>query len=168
MSFEALRNDVVIWDKSVKDYNGRKRININKKDGLDKDTDVVIMKRTDYDRWMKDYNRLLTMEQAQDNSKITVDSIAEKFITPIESHYKSEISQLKQTVKDKDDEINRLKAVYQDYDKKVYNLGLMDILRHRNKDISDDFNSKIWIIPDSQVSDAEVMELDQSDDQDDG
>lgn len=158
--------DTIILDKKVNDYSGRKRININKKDGLDKDTDVVIMKRTDYDRWMKDYDRLLTMEQAQDNSKITVDSIAEKFITPIESHYKSEISQLKQTVKDKDDEINRLKAVYQDYDKKVYNLGLRDILRHRNRDISDDFNSKIWIIPDSQVTDAEVMELDNPDDQD--
>ena len=158
--------DTVILDKKVNDYSGRKRININKKDGLDKDTDVVIMKRSDYNKWMKDYDRLLTMEQAQDNSKITVDSIAEKFITPIESHYKDEISELKQTIRDKDKEINRLKAVYQEYDKKVYNLGLLDVLRHRNKDISDDFNDKIWIIPDSQVTDAEVMELDKPDDQD--
>ena len=147
-------------DKKVSDYSGRKRINITNSDGLVKDDEVVIMKKSDYDTLMTDYMRLRKMEQEQDNSKVTSDAIADKFITPIKDSYDDIINGLNDKITSKDKEINRLKAIYQDYDKQVYSLGLMDILRRNNKKISDDFNSKIWISSDDHlVTDAEVKKL---------
>ena len=151
-------------DKKVSDYSGRKRINITNSDGLVKDDEVVIMKKSDYDTLMTDYMRLRKMEQEQDNSKVTSDAIADKFIKPIQDSYTHQLNDIKdeykQTIASKDKEINRLKAIYQDYDKQVYSLGLMDILRRNNKKISDDFNSKIWISSDDHlVTDAEVKKL---------
>ena len=147
-------------DKKVSDYSGRKRINITNNDGLVKDDEVVIMKKSDHDALMTDYMRLIKMEQEQDNSKVTSDAIAEKFITPITDSYDDIIDGLNDKIDAKDKEINRLKAIYQEYDKQVYSLGFIDILKHRNRDISDDFNNKIWINPDdNMVTDAEVKKL---------
>ena len=47
-------------------------------------------------------------------------------------------------------------------------MGFMDILRHKNREISDDFKSKIWISPhDNMVTDAEVRKLNEPADSDD-
>lgn len=153
-----------IIDKKVSDYSGRKRINITNSDGLVKDDAVVIMKKSDYDNLITDYMKLLKKEQEQDNSKATADNITEKFIKPLQDSYTNQLNDIKeeykQTISSKDKEINRLKAIYQEYDKQVYSLGLLDILRRENKKISDDFNSKIWISSDdSLVTAAEVKGL---------
>lgn len=153
--------------KTISDYSGRKRINIVNDDGLVKGDAVIVMKQDDYDDLIADYIRLKKLEQEQDNSRVTADAIADKFIKPLQDSHKATVNDMKnqyeQTITDKDNEINRLKAVYQDYDKKVYSLGIIDILRHKNRDISDDFNSKIWLIksPASEViTDANIKKLD--------
>ena len=147
-------------DKKVSDYSGRKRINIVNDDGLVKGDEVVIIKKSDYDKLITDYMRLRKMEQEQDNSKVTSDAIADKFMQPVKDSYDDIISGLNDKITTKDKEINRLKAIYHDYDKQVYSLGLLDILKHNNKKISDDFNSKIWITTDDHlVKDAEVKKL---------
>ena len=163
------------WDririlvKDVRDYGGRKRINITNSDGLVKDDKVVILKEQDYNDIMAEYHRLETIESDLDNQKVTADAIGEKLVTPLKDSYDTIISDLQEQIKDKDTEINRLKAVYNEYDKQVYSLGLMDILRKNNRKISDDFNSKIWITrPDSMVTDAEVKKLADSPDTDNG
>lgn len=147
--------------KQVRDYGGRKRINITNSDGLVKDDEVVILMKSDYDDLMTELVRLQELEKNLDNQKVTADIMGEQFIEPIKNSYNDIINGLKYDLKDKDMEINRLKAIYQDYDKQVYSLGFMDILRHKNREISDDFNSKIWIKSDDQVvTDAEVKKLD--------
>ena len=110
---------------------------------------------------MTEHHRLQELVNSTDNQKVTADAIGEKFLQPVKDSYNDIISGLKQDLKDKDTEINRLKAIYQDYDKQVYSLGFMDILRHKNREISDDFNSKIWIKSDDPVvTDAKVKQLD--------
>lgn len=158
--------------KTISDYSGRKRINIVNDDGLVKGDAVIVMKQDDYDDLIADYNRLKKQEQEQDNRQNTVENITEKFIKPIQDSYTNQLNDIKdeykQTINDKDKEINRLKAIYQDYDKQVYSLGFLDILRHKNRTISDDFNSKIWINPDdNMVTTADVKKLDADSDDDD-
>ena len=163
------------WDririlvKDVRDYGGRKRINITNSDGLVKDDKVVILKEQDYNDLIAEYHRLETIESDLDNQKVTADAIGEKLVKPLSDSYDSIISDLQEQINDKDTEINRLKAVYNEYDKQVYSLGLLDILRKNNRKISDDFNSKIWITrPDSMVTDAEVKKLADGPDTDKG
>ena len=157
-----------VLDKQVREYSGRKRINITNTDGLVKDDAVVVLKKSDYDDLMTELYRLEELEKDMNNQKVTADAIGDKFIKPLQDSYDIIISELQEQIKDKDTEINRLKAVYQEYDKQVYSMGFMDILRHKNREISDDFNSKIWITrPDSMVTDAEVRKLNEPADSDD-
>lgn len=154
-----------LLDKKVSDYSGRKRINITNSDGLVKDDAVVVLRKSDYDNLIKEFHRLQELEKDMNNQKVTADAIGDKFIEPLKTSYDSIISDLKQQLKNKDTEINRLKAIYHDYDKQVYSMGFMDILRHKNREISQDFNSKIWITSsdDSMVTDAEVKKLNRPD-----
>lgn len=157
--------NIIVLSKDVRDYGGRKRINITNSDGLVKDDAVVVLRKSDYDTLIKDYNRLIDIVNSMDNQKVTADVMGEKLLKPLDDRYNKIISDLKQDLKDKDTEINRLKAIYHDYDKQVYSMGLLDILRHKNREISQDFNSKIWITrpDDSVVTDAEVRKLNEPD-----
>lgn len=153
--------DMMILDKLVREYSGRKRINITQSDGLQKDDAVIVLRKSDYDQLIKEYDRLVQMEQDMNNQKVTADTIGDKLVKPLTDSYDDIISGLNDKLDDKDKEINRLKAIYQEYDKQVYSLGFMDILRHKNREISDDFNSKIWMnLDDRVVTDAEVKKLD--------
>lgn len=161
--------EMMVIDKQVRDYSGRKRINITNSDGLVKDDKVVIIRKADYDVLMTELVRLQEVEKGLDNQKVTADVMGEKLVKPLDDSYNSIIDGLKQDLKDKDKDINRLKAIFHDYDKQVYSLGLLDVLRHENRKISDDFNSKIWIPADDQaVSGAEVKTLDEPDGNGDG
>ena len=153
-------DSIQILVKDVRDYGGRKRINITNSDGLVKDDKVVIIKEQDYKNLMAEYHRLTTIESDLDNQKVTADAIGEKFLQPVKDSYTDIIDGLNDKIDSKDDEINRLKAIYHDYDKQVYSLGILDILKHKNREISQDFNSKIWVKSGDQVvTDAEVMKL---------
>jgi len=160
-------DNTVTWVKTVKDYSGRKRINITKSDGIDADTDVVILLKDDYNDLIADYDRLLQMEKDLNNQKVTAETIGDKFIEPLKTSYDDIIDGLKADLKAKDDIIDRLKLLFHDYDKQVYNLGLLDILRHENRKLSDDVNSKIWITgADDRVTDADVVKLTDGESQD--
>ena len=166
-------NEVVrlnVLDKKVSDYSGRKRINITNSDGLVKDDAVVVMKKSDYDDLMAELYRLQELEKDMNNQKVTADAIGDKFLKPVKDSYNEMIDRLNDKIDDKDKEINRLKAIYQDYDKQVYSMGLLDILRHKNREMSDDFKSKIWIVTpdDHMVTDAEVRKLNEPADTDNG
>lgn len=151
----------IVLDKTIREYSGRKRINITNSDGLVKDDAVVVLRKSDYDDMMTELVRLQELEKTLDNQKVTADAMGDKFLKPVKDSYNDMIDGLNEKLDDKDKEINRLKAICHDYDKQVYSLGFMDILRHKNREISDDFNSKIWIKSDDHVvTDAEVKKLD--------
>ena len=158
-------DDIIVLSKDVRDYGGRKRINITNSDGLVKDDAVVVLRKSDYDDLIKEHHKLQKVIKSMDNQKLTAETIGEKLVTPLKNSYDTIISDLQEQIKDKDTEINRLKAVYNEYDKQVYSMGLLDILRHKNREISQDFNSKIWITrpDDTMVTDAEVRKLNEPD-----
>ena len=105
---------LTVLDKQVREYSGRKRINITNNDGLVKDDAVVVMKKSDYDDLMTEHHRLQELEKDMNNQKVTADAIGDKFLQPVKDSYNDIINGLKADLKDKDHEINRLKAIYQD------------------------------------------------------
>ena len=162
-------DSIQILVKEVRDYSGRKRINITNSDGLVKDDAVVVLKKSDYDDLMTELVRLQELEKNIDNQKISADTIGEKFLQPVKDSYNDIIKGLNYKIDSKDKEINRLKAIYHEYDKQVYSLGLRDILRHKNKEMSQDFNSKLWVKSGDQVvTDAEVKKVGEPDDTNSG
>lgn len=162
-------DSIQILVKEVRDYSGRKRINITNSDGLVKDDAVVVLKKSDYDDLMTELVRLQELEKNIDNQKISADTIGEKFLQPVKDSYNDIIKGLNDKIDSKDKEINRLKAIYHEYDKQVYSLGLRDILRHKNKEMSQDFNSKLWVKSGDQVvTDAEVKKVGEPDDTNSG
>ena len=90
-----------------------------------KDNEVAVMLKSDYEILMTELDRLQELEQNLDNQKVTADAMGDKFLQPVKDSFNDIIDGLKQDLKDKDKEINRLKAVYQDYDKQVYSLGFI-------------------------------------------
>ena len=162
-------DSIQILVKEVRDYSGRKRINITNSDGLVKDDAVVVLKKSDYDDLMTELVRLQELEKNIDNQKISADTIGEKFLQPVKDSYNDIINGLNDKIDSKDKEINRLKAIYHEYDKQVYSLGLRDILSHKNKEMSQDFNSKLWVKSGDQVvTDAEVKKVGEPDDTNSG
>ena len=158
-----------IWEKQVREYSGRKRINITQSDGLVKDDDVIILKKSDYDDLIADYERLLQMEKDTDNQKVTADAIGDKFLKPVKDSYDDIIRGLNDKIDDKDKEINRLKAIYSQYSIDMSGLSIWDMLRHKHKTITDDFNSKVWITSDDRlVTDTDVKKLTEPDDDNGG
>ena len=55
--------------KNVREYSGRKRINITQSDGLKKDDTVVILKKSDYDNLMTEHHRLQELEKDINNQR---------------------------------------------------------------------------------------------------
>lgn len=151
-----------VLDKQVREYSGRKRINITNTDGLVKDDAVVVMKKSDYDDLMTELYRLQELEKDMNNQKVTAGAIGDKFIKPLQDSYDDIISGLNDKIDAKDKEINRLKAICSQYSIDMNGLSKWDMLIHnKHKKVTDDFHSKIWITrPDTMVTDAEVMKLD--------
>ena len=96
---------LTVLDKQVREYSGRKRINITNTDGLVKDDAVVVLKKSDYDDLMTELYRLQELEKDMNNQKVTADAIGDKFIKPLQDSYDIIISDLQEQIKDKDTEI---------------------------------------------------------------
>lgn len=115
--------------KQVKEYKGRQRIDINKKDNMVADSEVVILTADEYDTLK---NKLLTMQdtitgmkkelEIYQNQEQSLKEIIEDVNAPIHELYKKEL-------KSKDDYISQLEDKYKTlYDKAgQYNLELMGL-----------------------------------------
>ena len=116
-------------NKTIKEYKGRQRIDINKKDNMVADSEVVILTADEYDTLK---SKLLTMQdtitgmekelEIYQNQEQSLKEIIEDVNAPIHELYKKEL-------KSKDDYISQLEDKYKTlYDKAgQYNLELMGL-----------------------------------------
>lgn len=116
-------------NKTIKEYKGRQRIDINKKDNMVADSEVVILTADEYDTLK---TKLLTMQdtitgmkkelEIYQNQEQSLKEIIEDVNAPIHELYKKEL-------KSKDDYISQLEDKYKTlYDKAgQYNLELMGL-----------------------------------------
>lgn len=154
--------------KQVKEYSNRQRIDINKSDGLNSGSEVVILSKSDYDNLInenKDLNNELTakttelqlLKDQENNLKdIVTDSIA-----PIDKHYQKELENKDNQIKQLKHQLNTLqaKANQHNLDMQGLNVFTMFFLRKHKKLISN-FNDTITAITnDPKIIDADTKAI---------
>lgn len=148
--------------KEVKEYSKRKRINILKDDGFQAGDMVAILPKATYDDLIMQIQRL--NEELIDYRKqgINVNESSEEIdsdvLEQIYQHHQKQLENKDKLIHDKDQEINRLKAITSKYNTAMNGLSLLDMLRRKHKELIDDFQESIWITSDD-VLEADVKEL---------
>ena len=154
--------------KQVKEYSNRQRIDINKSDGLNPGSEVVILSKSDYNNLInenKDLNNELTVkttelqllkDQENNLKDIVTDSIA-----PIDKHYQKELENKDNQIKQLKHQLNTLqaKANQHNLDMQGLNVFTMFFLRKHKKLISN-FNDTITAITnDPKIIDADTKAI---------
>lgn len=115
--------------KQVKEYSNRQRIDINKSDGLNPGSEVVILSKSDYDNLInenKDLNNELTAKttelQLLKDQENNLTEIVENVTAPIYENHKKELIK-------KDNQIKQLELQLKVMESKInqYNLDLMGL-----------------------------------------
>ena len=153
-------------EKEIKNYSGRCRINITNKDDLKPGDKVVIFRDDDFKKYKENIlnlqSQLRTTEDKLQNYKDqeqNVEKLIKIALTPIEEHYQKEIKKLEDTITAKDNEINRLKAIYTNFSTSMNGVSLWDMVRGKHKNLIDDFSNKIWIPgDDDQLKEVEKLD----------
>ena len=140
--------------KQVKEYSNRQRIDINKSDGLNPGSEVVILSKSDYDNLInenKDLNNELTakttelqlLKDQENNLKdIVTDSIA-----PIDKHYQKELENKDNQIKQLEHQLKSLQAKTNQYNLDLMGLNKLDIaIFGKHKKLIKNFSEDISII----------------------
>lgn len=150
--------------KIIKDYGGRKRINIVNDDNLEPGTQVVILTADEYQE--------LHDRQGSDGE---ADKMTKDMVSEIHQNYQRQLDNKDAIIKSKDgeikglkDDVSNLKDKYNDnikrligmlsnYDKEIISQGSLGLVRCSTiKRISKNFNSKLWSKEDTLLLDAET------------
>lgn len=153
--------------KQVKEYSNRQRIDINKSDGLNPGSEVVILSKSDYDNLInenKDLNNELTakttelqlLKDQENNLKdIVTDSIA-----PIDKHYQKELENKDNQIKQLEHQLNTLQAKTNQYNLDLMGLSKWIFIRGKHKKLISNFNDTITAITnDPKIIDADTKAI---------
>ena len=165
-------------EKQIKEYSKRQRINLNKSDGFNDGDMVMIMSINEFEEIKQELmdlntykakvnayengNELLKNIQVKNDNDMAIDNITnfyEKELTK-KDNIISEKDKLIDKIRDeKNKEITRLKDIFSNYEKRVYGLNPFDVLFRKNKKLSDEFHSSIWIITDNEIDVTESKSI---------
>lgn len=144
--------------KEIKEYSKRKRINIIKNDGFNTGDAVVVLSKNDYESLINENKKL--KHELEVNTNTGFDNLLEIAVKPITNNYDKQIKQLQKQLKEKEKELNQLKAVYTKFIADFSSLSIFDVLiRKRQHEIIKEFQSSIWLKPD-QVAEIPKHEHD--------
>lgn len=165
-------------EKQVKEYSKRQRINLNKSDGFTDGDIVMLMSIDEYEEIKKqlmDLNTYKAKVNAYEKGNeliknIQVQNDNDKAIENITNFYEKELAKKDNELSEKDNlidkirdeknkEINRLKDIFSNYEKRVYGLNPFDVILRRNKKLSDDFHNSIWIISNDEIEVTESKSI---------
>lgn len=167
--------------KKVKEYSNRQRIDLNKKDGLDADAEVVIMSASEYDGIKQNILNLTSQlrntenklnakkdeiqiykDQEQNLKEIIADAIA-----PIDEHYKKELSIKDKQIKQLQMQLKALQVKTNQYNLDMQGLNALDMFIFRkHKKLIQKFNDEIAVIEDEpKIVDADAKAIPGKDNQ---
>ena len=155
--------------KVVKMYSNRMRIDLNKKDGLNANEDVIIMPVEEYEKLKQElFNRedkiiALTKENEiiqqrndsimesiqtskQDNKK-EFEEMLEITLKPINETHKEQLEDKDNQINQLTDKLNAMQSAFHQFNIGINQLSALDILfRKKHHQVINDFNESIWII----------------------
>lgn len=149
-------------EKEVKEYSSRQRINLNKSDGFNDGDIVVIMPNNEFEEIKEQLMQLNTYKakvNAYEKGNELLKGMSTDTSKDIVDSYEKRLDKKDDELKQKDKEINRLKDIFSNYEKRVYGLNAFDVLFRRNKKLSDEFHNSIWIIKDNETIDTENKQI---------
>ena len=145
--------------KEIKNYSGRLRINITNKDGLNAGDNVVVIPAAEYESLVTGYTNLLQKVEMMEHEQQNFNEIMKNLTESIYAEHRIQLEMKDNIIKEKDTELNRIKAALSKFTTSFNGLSAIDVLfRHRHKKLIDDFHESIWInVPMDQVEDVEVL-----------
>lgn len=121
--------------KEIKNYSGRKRINIVKDDGFKTGEKVVLLSEKEY------------TDLKQKKEDIDIDLILETTIKTINKNHEKQLQQLEKQVKEKEKELNQIKGVFTRFITQINGLSFFDLIfKHKHKELVSDFHDSVWIM----------------------
>ena len=154
-------------NKTIKEYKGRQRIDLNKKDNMIADSEVVILTTDEYKAIKSQLfdlqNKVTAMEKELEiyqSQEKNLKQIVEDITAPIDEHYKKEI-------KNKDVENKRLEMELKALHKRVnrftlelMDLNLLDKIRSKDSKLILSFNEEITTFEiDPKIVDADAKAI---------
>lgn len=140
-------------NKKVKEYSGRKRIDINKSDGLNHNEDVIIFTVEEYqeikaDIWeLKD--KLTSFEKENEllkNQEQNLKEIIQNVTAPIYENHEKELEKKDLQIDQLTDELNKLKAKCNQFNLELMGLnGFEMLILRKHKRLINDFSSMVTI-----------------------
>ena len=155
--------------KEIKNYSGRLRINIVQDDQFQPNEEVVLMSMQEYDN-IKD--KILELQEQVtevqkeaemmqtniDQYKDQIQDLIKLALQPMEEHYNSELEKKDKVISDKEDEINSILAVMNQFSISMSGLSFIDIIRGKHKGLINDFHDSVWgNVPMDQVQEVEKL-----------
>ena len=117
--------------KEIKNYSGRKRINIVKDDGFKTGEKVVLLTEQEY------------KELKQKKENIDIDII----LKTINKNHEKQLQQMEKQVKEKEKELNQIKGMFTRFITQVNGLSFFDLIfKHKHKELINDFQDRVWIM----------------------
>ena len=117
--------------KEIKNYSGRKRINIVKDDGFKTGETVVLLTEQEY------------KELKQKKENIDIDII----LKTINKNHEKQLQKLEKQVKEKEKELNQIKGGFTRFITQVNGLSFFDLIfKHKHKELISDFQDRVWIM----------------------
>lgn len=154
--------------KEVKEYSKRKRINLNKDDGLSSGEKVVILTETEYNDIKTEVtelkNQVVTLQkenQILQNQDQNLKQIIKDVTTPIYENHKTELENKENQIKLLSNELKTLQVKTSQYNLDMQGLNVIDIaIFRKHKKLIKDFNSTISIIdPGENIIDADTKAI---------
>lgn len=150
--------------KEVKEYNGRQRIELNKKDNLDAGANVIILSENEYTELknkLNDYDALLKENQILQKQENNLKEIIKDVTAPIYENHQKELTSKDNEIKQLQMQLKLLQTKANQFNLDMQGLNVLDIALRKHKKLIADFNTAIADVDaDAIIMPADVKKID--------
>lgn len=134
--------------KEVKEYNGRQRIELNKKDNLDAGAKIIILSENEYNQLIdkiNDYDALKKENQILNEQENNLSEMVKDITAPIYDQHKKDLQKKDNEIEQLTSQLNYIRKSISHYIISLSSLGFMDLVfRTKHKKIIHDMNDTIF------------------------
>lgn len=149
--------------KEVKEYNGRQRIELNKKDNLDAGAKIIILSENEYNQLLakiNDYDAVKKENQILHNQENNLKKIVDDVTAPIYDQHQKELTSKDQQIKQLQIQLKALQTKTNQYNLDMQGLNVIDIaVLRKHKKLIADFNTAIADVDADAIIDADAKKL---------
>lgn len=150
-------------EKEVKEYNGRQRIELNKKDNLNAGAKIIILSENEYNQLLakiNDYDAVKKENQILHNQENNLKKIVDDVTAPIYDQHQKELTSKDQQIKQLQIQLKALQTKTNQYNLDMQGLNIIDIgILRKHKKLISDFNNAIADVDADAIIDADIKKV---------